>query len=155
MWRYCLGLVHGICVGIFCVLAVQTVFSDTPRDLSSAALGAAELREHMSVADMELRIVFGDAWPSPAISGYTDIDRHPCRININADQWMFIATPSWGSAEARWIGTEGRDNFGRVMAHEIYHCLHGQWHPPWSEIGVLNSAFRVMMVQKRDRVDGD
>lgn len=48
----------------------------------------------------------------------------PCVITI-PDKWMIRANPKQGKA---WFEDQGNDDFDDVIAHELLHCIRGDWH---------------------------
>lgn len=57
---------------------------------------------------------------------YTYIYRNPCEIVIPAGWWIDYVAPT---AEARWRDTHSGD----ILAHEILHCLRGDWHSVYNQ----------------------
>jgi hypothetical protein len=68
-----------------------------------------------------------------AIAAYTVMSASPCTIALPDDfKINFIAE----SGLAWFNDPETSDS----LAHEILHCLHGSWHPPWDKINQAQST---------------
>ena len=61
------------------------------------------------------------------IAAFTVLNTDPCLI-VMPEGFKINVIAREGKA---WFND---DETGRVLAHEILHCLHGSWHPTWDKI---------------------
>ncbi len=154
---YFLGLAHGFILialtGVSCEHLNAVRLPSSPIQLSGAEK-TGTLIYPMSTLTVNIRFESDEEWPylnQSSIDGYTDWNKSPCYIGLRASQWTMVAKPSRGEA----ILEIENDNIGRVISHEILHCLRGAWHPAWAEI--INNRLFISSSPGRplERRDGD
>lgn len=109
------------------------VSGSAPKDLTQRELHEDIARAFVPEMTVTLKFVSQDQLD---IEGHADKDSfvlgvtpsaQPCEIHLSAGAGIH-AKPSVG--DARWDD----DDMNEVISHEIFHCLRGSWHPPWSTI---------------------
>lgn len=108
-----------------------------PPELSEAERAAWQLIVPMPQVSMTISFVsdreFGE---KPDTAGYTMLGSRPCEFRFRASEWSIVSEPETGYAIFRHPPVDGDP-----IAHEVLHCLRGNWHPDWREIHAARPPF--------------
>lgn len=128
------GSISGFCTGLLTVAVIISLSREIPPAIYPKPPVPFDhalpvIRTKLPPMDITLRIVPREEFEKRYINtaGITQWATRPCVIEIPSD-WVVRFAPRMGYAHFM-----DEDN-SNTLAHEILHCVHGPWHPAWSDI---------------------